>query len=70
MKKLIKLKVCSDCQSPDILYRDCRCLYDKNYPVIELEFEQCECCLNISSRPADTEFNKNQEQSYYEKKKV
>ncbi len=57
--KLVKHKVCEDCYSIGITYKDCVCTYMKNYPIIELEFEECECCGNITNdgHPGETEFN-------------
>ncbi len=66
--KLIKEKVCVDCQSLGISDIDCVCTYQNNYPTILLEFEQCECCNNIKEYPADTEFNKKQYEEYSKKK--
>lgn len=60
MKTLIKEKVCASCLSNDIVDINCRCTYDKKYPIIELEFEKCECCGHISAFPANTEFNNKQ----------
>lgn len=59
-KSLQKIKVCRDCLSPGIIYPECICVYDRNYATIELEFEVCNCCGNMNSHPADTEFNKKQ----------
>lgn len=48
-----------DCLSLSVRYIDCRCVYDKNYPMIEMEFNQCECCNTIIEQPLpDTEFNR------------
>jgi len=58
--KLVKLKVCASCQSPEILYNDCICTYSNNYPIIELEFEQCNCCGRTAPHPAETSFNEEQ----------
>lgn len=55
--KIEKFKVCEDCQSLDIIDPNCRCTYDRNYPIIELEFEVCECCNAVKSYPVDSEFN-------------
>lgn len=63
MKTILKKhKVCIDCLSVGITYKDCNCLYSRNYKTIELEFEECECCGNLISdgNPAETEFNKKQ----------
>lgn len=59
-KILEKLSVCRECLSPDIIYAECVCVTERRYPTIELEFEVCKCCGNMSSQPADTEFNAKQ----------
>lgn len=59
-KTYIKHKVCTSCLSPAIIDSDCICVYSNNYPVIELEFEHCNCCNNTSDEYADTEFNQQQ----------
>lgn len=59
-KKLIKINVCIDCLSPNIVDPDCRCVYENFYKHIELEFEECECCGNVADSYADTEFNSEQ----------
>lgn len=56
-KVLVKIEVCTSCLSPIIVDPDCICVYQKDYPTIELEFEQCGCCGNTKSHPAFTEFN-------------
>lgn len=55
---LVKIEVCASCNSPYIIIADCICTYQKDYETIELEFEKCECCDNVQSMPAKTEFNK------------
>jgi hypothetical protein len=57
---IIKEKVCASCHSLSIVDKDCVCVWENKYPVIELEFEQCDHCGNISDEPADTEFNRKQ----------
>ena len=57
MMGLIRIHVCTECLSPAILYKDCRCVWDKHYPTVELEFEQCECCGHVAEQPAETAFN-------------
>jgi hypothetical protein len=59
-KTYIKQRVCTSCLSPSIVGIDCICVYSNNYPVIELEFEHCNCCNNTSNQYADTEFNQQQ----------
>ena len=59
-KKYVKHKVCTECLSPSIIDADCICVYSKNYPTVELEFEHCSCCRNTSDEYADTEFNEAQ----------
>jgi hypothetical protein len=59
-KTYIKYKVCTECLSPGIIDADCICVYSRNYPTIELEFEHCSCCGNTSDEYADTEFNETQ----------
>jgi RNase P subunit RPR2 len=54
---LIKEHVCARCHSLSIIDRDCVCTYQNGYATIELEFEKCLCCGNVSDQPADTEFN-------------
>ena len=56
-KQYKKIKVCIDCLTPDISDINCICVYQRNYPTIELEFEQCLCCHNTKSNYANTEFN-------------
>ena len=60
MKRLEKFLVCKDCLTLEIIDVECRCVWDKKYPTIELEFEVCGCCDNISSSPANSEFNEKQ----------
>ena len=60
---LVKIKVCTDCQSPEIIFKDCICTYSKDYDIVELEFERCNCCGRTASQPADTEFNTKQLES-------
>ena len=55
---IVKLYVCTDCQSPGIRDVNCRCVWDNKYPTMELEFELCDCCNHMSDTPADTEFNR------------
>ncbi len=56
--KLVKHKVCTSCFSIGITDNDCICTYQRNYPIIELEFEQCECCGNVNDNyPPESEFN-------------
>lgn len=64
--RLEKHIVCRDCRSVGITYSDCRCLYDRSYPTIELEFTVCVCCDNIidDGNPPDTEFNIKQYQNH------
>ena len=60
--KLVKHTVCANCEAVGIIYKDCICTYDKNYPRIELEFEtsvEFDTLLE-DGNPADTEFNKEQ----------
>ena len=57
---LVKLNVCVDCLSPDIVDPNCVCTYDRNYKTVELEFEKCSCCGHLNSRYVDTEFNSKQ----------
>lgn len=61
-KVLRKHKVCASCLSVGISYVDCICTYSRNYPTIELEFEECACCGSIlnDGEPADTHFNDEQ----------
>ena len=63
MEKILrKHKVCADCFSVGITISDCICTYSRNYPTIELEFEECPCCGNLlnDGNPADTPFNDEQ----------
>jgi hypothetical protein len=57
---IVKLKVCTNCLSPNIIDAECRCVWDKHYPTIELDFEQCDHCGHTSDQPADTAFNDEQ----------
>lgn len=57
---ITKIIVCKDCLSPNIVDKNCICVWERNYPTIELEFEQCECCGHLSIYPIDNEFNKAQ----------
>lgn len=68
--RLEKHKVCVNCLSVGIKYHDCICTYQNNYPVIELEFEVCDCCGNLVSdgSPAETEFNEKQFSQYKQSK--
>jgi hypothetical protein len=59
-KTLIKYKVCDSCCSMGIVDPNCVCTYKHDYDIIELEFEQCDCCGNIQDQPADTPFNEEQ----------
>jgi hypothetical protein len=59
-KTYVKYKVCTQCLSPSIIDADCICVYSRNYPTVELEFEHCSCCGNTSDEYADTEFNEEQ----------
>jgi hypothetical protein len=59
-KTYVKHKVCTNCLSHAVVNSDCICTYSRNYPVIELEFESCNCCGNTSHEYADTEFNQEQ----------
>jgi hypothetical protein len=60
MKMLVRETVCASCLSPHIIDKDCVCTYMRGYPVVELEFEKCACCDNVSYYPAETEFNNQQ----------
>ncbi len=63
MKTILqKFKVCTSCLSVNITDNDCICMYQKDYPTIELEFEVCECCGHLieDGSPADTSFNDQQ----------
>jgi len=53
-----KEKVYTLCLSPTITDVDCVCVYHRNYPTVEIEFEHCNCCEHTSDNYADTEFNK------------
>lgn len=57
--RLEKFKVCIDCHAVGMIHGDCVCSYGK-YETIELEFEVCKCCNNITQDgyPADTKFNR------------
>ena len=57
---IVKLHVCTSCESPSIIDTHCRCMWDNKYPTIELEFEQCDHCGHIEEQPAETEFNHQQ----------
>ena len=57
---IIKIFVCTSCQSPAITDKDCICVWESKYPTIELEFEQCDCCGRTSDFPANTKFNDEQ----------
>lgn len=58
---LVKHKVCTSCLSIEVTDVDCVCVYENDYPIIELEFEVCSCCGKpITNHPADTEFNNKQ----------
>ena len=59
-KAYIKHKVCAQCLSPAIIDSDCICVYGNKYPIIELEFERCDCCNRTSDEYAETEFNEEQ----------
>jgi RNase P subunit RPR2 len=62
---LAKEVVCDDCQSPIIIYKNCRCTYDRQYPTIVLEFYVCDCCGQMESSPTkDSEFNQKQWKAY------
>ena len=55
---LQKFIVCTSCFSPDISDPNCVCCPTNTYETIELEFEVCKCCGNLTDgNPADTEFN-------------
>lgn len=54
---IVKIKVCASCLSTDIVDKNCICVWEKKYPTVELEFEQCDCCGNVSQFPIDNEFN-------------
>lgn len=56
---LKKYRVCTSCLSIGITDNNCICTYSKNYPTIELEFEECDHCGSIldDGNPPDTEFN-------------
>lgn len=58
--KLVKMRACVDCLTFAIRDPDCVCCYANVYKTVELEFEECECCGNISEEYADTEFNHSQ----------
>ncbi len=60
-KRLEKHYVCDQCYSVGIQDLDCTCVHGK-CEVIELEFEVCECCGNLTDdgKPADTKFNDEQ----------
>jgi hypothetical protein len=57
-----RFSVCRSCLSVGITHGDCVCLYSRDYPIIELEFEVCDCCghLRNDGSPADTKFNDEQ----------
>ena len=59
-KTYVKHKVCTQCLSPIMVDADCICVYRRNYPTVELEFEHCNCCGHTSDDYADTEFNEEQ----------
>jgi hypothetical protein len=54
---IVKIKVCEVCESPAVIDKNCTCVWNRNYPVIELEFEQCDHCGHIEEQPIDSEFN-------------
>jgi hypothetical protein len=62
---IVRETVCASCHSLDIVDKDCVCVWENKYPTVELEFEQCDHCGNISDEPADTEFNR-QQTGYYD----
>jgi len=57
---LIKEEVCARCHSNEIVDMNCICTYQRQYEVIELEFEVCTCCNRSDTYPADSEFNRKQ----------
>lgn len=55
---LVKHRVCAACYSVGITAHDCVCTYQRGYPTIELEFEQCDCCGRFTDgQPADSPAN-------------
>ena len=66
---IVKHRVCAGCESLEILYVDCRCVWDKNYPTMELEFERCDCCGREDSRALDSEFNIQQRKKMFPDRK-
>ena len=64
---IVKEIVCADCESLEIIYRDCRCVWDKKYPTIELEFAKCDHCGHTDTQPIDSEFNDKQREEFSKK---
>lgn len=57
---LVRMNACTDCLTFAITDPNCVCCWGNKYETIELEFEECKCCGNISEEYADTEFNHSQ----------
>jgi len=57
---IVRERVCASCHSLSIIDTNCICVWEHNYPTIELEFEMCDHCGHVSEEPADTEFNREQ----------
>lgn len=55
--KIEKFKVCKDCLSIGITDSNCVCTYQNGYKTVELEFEICGCCGEVSFEPIDNFFN-------------
>jgi hypothetical protein len=68
MTRLEKLKVCDQCWSVGMTDPYCVCA-NGNYTTIELEFEVCACCGNLTEdgSPAETPFNEEQLKKQKEK---
>lgn len=62
---LEKYNVCQECLSWDIIYSDCICMSSNKFPTIELEFERCECCGNLSEKASNNDFNTKQYELIY-----
>jgi hypothetical protein len=59
--KIIQIKVCESCLSPDIVDTDCSCCTSNFYKTVVLEFEECECCGQLKGGYLkDSEFNINE----------